>query len=141
MTTGTTLDSLDDLLNIFSLSVEFTKSISECHVRLGQVIDWLISVLVLEEDQTEGELTLGCLNVLGTEFYFVEIQNHTEMLLSLLVVVPINWAVSVVFNWIAKILLNDELAPDLDYLLIEILSLLHLTLLLEDLTHVEVAAA
>jgi hypothetical protein len=54
------------------------------------MINRLISVLVLEEDKTEGELTLCCLNVLRTGFNFVEIQYHTEMLLSLLVVVSVN---------------------------------------------------
>ena len=135
------LNSLNDLLDVLRLPVEFTEGIREGHVRLGQMIEWLVPVLVLEKHEAECELALCRLDVLRAKLDLVEVKDYTQMLLGLLVVITVNWAVSVVFNWVAEVLLDNELAPDLYYLLVEVLGLLNLTLLLEDLSHVEIAAA
>ena len=65
------------------------------------------------------------------------------MLLGFLVVVAVNRGVGVVFDHerAAEVLLGDEFAPDLHDLLIEVPSVHDLAFLLEDLSHVEVAAA
>ncbi len=63
------------------------------------------------------------------------------MLLCFLVVITINRGIGVVLNGVSKVFLDDELAPDLNYLLVEVLSLLHLAFLLENLSHIEVTAA
>ena len=137
----TALNSLNDLLDVLRLSVEFTEGIRESHVRLGQMVEWLVSVLVLEKHKAECELALCRLDVLRPKLDLVEVEDYTQMLLGLLVVITVNWAVSVVLNWVPEVLLDNELAPDLYYLLVEVLGLLNLTLLLEDLSHVEIATA
>ena len=62
------------------------------------------------------------------------------MLLGFLVVVSIYCCVGVVLDGASEVLLNDELAPDLDDLLVEVLGIDYLAFLLEDFTHVVVAA-
>ena len=60
--------------------------------------------------------------------------------MSFLVVVTIDLGVVVVLHG-AQVLLQDELLPDVDDLLVKVLGLLDLTLLLEDFTHVVITAA
>jgi hypothetical protein len=135
------LDSLDNSFNLLGLAVQLSENVCECHVRLAHVIQSLISVLILEEDECECEFAFSGLDVTLAELDLEEVKNDTEVLLGFLIVVSIYCCVGVVLDGASEVLLNDELAPDLDYLLIEILSLLYLTLLFEDLSHIEVAAA
>ena len=65
------------------------------------------------------------------------------MLLGLLIVVSVYCCVSVVLyrQRVPQVLLCDELLPDLNYLLVEVPRIVSISLLLEDLTHVVIAAA
>ena len=60
--------------------------------------------------------------------------------MSFLVVVTIDLGVVVVFHG-AQVFLQDELLPDVDDFLVEVLGFLDLTLLFEDFTHVVITAA
>lgn len=134
-------DSLDNSLNLLGLAVELSENVRECHVCLAHVIQGLISVLILEEDEGEGEFAFSGLDVTLAELDLEEVKNDTEMLLGFFVVVSIYCCVGVVLDGTSEVLLNDELAPDLHDLLVEVLGIDDLAFLLENLTHVVVAAA
>jgi hypothetical protein len=135
------LDSLDNSLNLLGLAVKLSKNVRECHVCLAHVIQSLISVLILEEDECECEFAFSGLDVTLAELDLEEVKNDTEVLLGFLVVVSIYCCVGVVLDGASEVLLNDELAPDLDDLLVEVLGIDDLAFLLEDFTHVVIAAA
>ena len=104
------------------------------------MLNGFISIFILKEDKTESEFALSCLDITLTKLDLEEIKNDSKVFLCFLIVVSINSSIAVILDWAAKILLNDELAPDLYYLLVEILCVNNLTLLFEDLSHVIVAA-
>ena len=135
-------DPLNYRLDLLCLPVELAEDICECYVCLAHVIYCLIPVLVLEQYQCERELALGCLHVTLPVLDLEKVQYDPQVLLCLLVVVPVDGRVGVVLDHGgAQVLLDDELAPDLDDLLVEVLRIDYLALLLEDLAHVEVGAA
>lgn len=134
-------DPLDNSLNLLGLAVKLSENVRKCHVCLAHVIQGLISVLILEEDEGECEFAFSGLDVPLAELDLEKVENDTEVLLGFFVVVSIYCCVGVVLDGTSKVLLNDELAPDLHDLLVEVLSIDDLTFLLEDLTHVIVAAA
>ena len=135
------LDSLDNCLDLLGLAVKLSQHVRECHVCLAHVIQSLISVLILEENEGEGEFTFSGLDVALAELDLEEVKNYTEVLLGFFVVISVNCCVGVVLDSTSEVLLNDELAPDLHYLLVEVLGIDDLTFFLKDLTHVVVAAA
>ena len=77
VTASAALDSFDDCLHFLGLPVELSQYVRKRHMCLGHMIQGLISVLILEQDQSESELTLGGLNISLPEFDLEEVQYHS----------------------------------------------------------------
>ena len=134
------LNSFQDCFNLLGLAVKFSEDVRECHVCFAHMFEGFISILILEEYKGKCEFAFSSLNISLTEFNLEKVENNTKVLLSLFIIVSVYCCVSVVLNGAAKVLLNDELAPYLNDLLIEVLGIDDLALLLEDLTHIIIAA-
>ncbi len=97
---------------------------------LSHQIDASIFVFILEEHQAKGELAFSCEHILWSKLNLEKDEDILQMLMSLFIINSIDSRVVVVF-YTSKVLFNDETAPYLNDLLVEVLSLLYLTLLLE----------
>ncbi len=137
------LNAFDYGLDLLGLSVELAEGVRECHVCLGHVLQRILAVLVLIEHQREGEFALSSLHILRTELGVKKVQDHSEVLLCLFIVITVDGGVGIVFDHerVAEVLLGDELAPDLHDLLVEVASVDGDALLFEYFAHIEIAAA
>jgi hypothetical protein len=65
---------------------------------LGHVVKGFFSVLVLKENESEGELAFSRLDVLGAILDLKEVQDHSQVLLGFFIIVAINCCVGIVLD-------------------------------------------
>ena len=68
MAAGAALDPLSNGFHFLGLQVVLSQNVRECHMYLGQMLEGLISFLILEQDQDDSELTLCGLSIALAEF-------------------------------------------------------------------------
>lgn len=128
----------EKVVHFFRLHIVLTKLILENHQRFLEVLDARVEVSCFEADQTKGQVTLGCDNVVRSKFIFKEVFDLRNVLDRLMVVILVYWLVcrsseQVFFCYIFLPNLNDfgeETSSFLDRLFVS-----------EKLAHIIVRAA
>lgn len=133
------LNLLDDTFHLLRLAIidsQIVLIVLQCS---AHAVQRLSNLSLLVGDQGLSEKTLSAGVIVATKLFAEPIQNDIQVFLGL--VVQDQWDLNLVVLGNCQVILNDEVAPDLNNFLEESFRVDKLSRLLEQLAHVEVARA